>query len=44
MKKKCAQSLLLIFKKTYSCDSLYLTVKIIKSKYRANLMADLMGL
>lgn len=35
----CAQNVITIYRTTYSCESLYLTVKIIKSKYhyRSNL-------
>ncbi|XP_060836051.1 general transcription factor II-I repeat domain-containing protein 2B-like [Rhopalosiphum padi] len=38
--KNCAVKLISIFGTTYSCESLYSTMKIIKSKYRSNLTDD----
>jgi hypothetical protein len=35
--KECAQRLIYIFGTTYSCDSLYSTLKFIKSKYQSGL-------
>jgi len=38
--KNCAVKLISFFGTTYSCESLYSTMKIIKSKYRSNLTDD----
>jgi hypothetical protein len=36
----CAQKLISIFRKTYSCESLYSNMKMIKSKHRSTLTDD----